>query len=68
MTPQERRRPDILNASRRKRIARGSGTSIQEVNRLLNQYEASRKMMKQLTNMGKGGKFRKGMKRFPFGF
>ena len=68
MTPQERRRPDILNASRRKRIACGSGTSIQEVNRLLNQYEASRKMMKQLTNMGKGGKFRKGKKRFPFGF
>lgn len=68
MTPQERRRPDILNASRRKRIARGSGTSIQEVNRLLNQYEASRKMMKQLTNMGKGGKFKKGKKRFPFGF
>ena len=68
MTPQERRRPDILNASRRKRIARGSGTSIQEVNRLLNQYEASRKMMKQLTNMGKGGRFKKGKKRFPFGF
>ncbi|MBS5880273.1 MAG: signal recognition particle protein [Clostridium sp.] len=68
MTPQERRRSDILNASRRKRIARGSGTSIQEVNRLLNQYEASRKMMKQLTNMGKGGKFKKGKKRFPFGF
>ena len=68
MTPQERRRPDILNASRRKRIARGSGTSIQEVNRLLNQYEASRNMMKQLTNMGKGGRFKKGKKRFPFGF
>ena len=68
MTPQERRRPDILNASRRKRIARGSGTTIQEVNRLLNQYEASRKMMKQLTNMGKGGRFKKGKKRFPFGF
>ena len=68
MTPQERRRPDILNASRRKRIARGSGTSIPEVNRLLNQYEASRKMMKQLTNMGKGGRFKKGKKRFPFGF
>lgn len=68
MTPQERRRPDILNASRRKRIARGSGTSIQEVNRLLNQYEASRKMMKQLTNMGKGSRFKKGKKRFPFGF
>ncbi|MBQ7113099.1 MAG: signal recognition particle protein [Clostridia bacterium] len=68
MTPQERRKPDIINASRRKRIARGSGTSIQEVNRLLNQFEASRKMMKQLTNMSKGGRFKKGKKRFPFGF
>ncbi|MBE5785375.1 MAG: signal recognition particle protein [Clostridiales bacterium] len=68
MTPQERRKPDIINASRRKRIARGSGTSIQEVNRLLNQFEASRKMMKQLTNMSKGGRFKKGRKRFPFGF
>ena len=68
MTPQERRKPDIINASRRKRIARGSGTSIQEVNRLLNQFEASRKMMKQLTNMSKGGRFKKGQKRFPIGF
>lgn len=68
MTAQERRKPDILNASRRKRIARGSGTSIQEVNRLLNQYEAGRKMIKQLTGAGKKG-FKKGGKRgFPFGF
>lgn len=68
MTAQERRKPDILNASRRKRIARGSGTSIQEVNRLLNQYEAGRKMIKQLTGTGKKG-FKKGGKRgFPFGF
>lgn len=67
MTPQERRRPDILNAGRRKRIARGSGTSIQEVNRLLNQYEAGRKMMKQFAGMGKKG-FKKGGRRgFPFG-
>ena len=68
MTPQERRRPDILNAGRRKRIARGSGTSIQEVNRLLNQYEAGRKMMKQLSGMGKKGFKRGGRKGFPFGF
>ncbi len=68
MTPRERRRPDILNASRRKRIARGSGATIQEVNRLLNQFEASRKMMKQFSGMGKGkGKFKKGRNRFPFG-
>lgn len=68
MTPRERQRPDILNASRRKRIARGSGTSIQEVNRLLNQFEASKKMIKQLTGGGKK-KFKKGRRGgFPFGF
>jgi signal recognition particle subunit SRP54 len=48
MTRQERRRPDILNASRRKRIALGSGTQVAEVNRLVKQFEASRQMMKQL--------------------
>ncbi|MFW5787079.1 MAG: signal recognition particle protein, partial [Halanaerobiales bacterium] len=47
MTPEERRDPDILNASRRKRIARGSGTKIQEVNRLLKQFRQTKKMMKQ---------------------
>ena len=56
MTPKERANPDILNASRRKRIARGSGTTIQDVNRLMNQFDASRKMMKQMT----GGLFKKG--------
>lgn len=65
MTLQERRKPDILNASRRKRIARGSGVSIQDVNRLLNQFEASRKMMKQFA----GGKMmKKGRMKFPFSF
>lgn len=68
MTKQERKKPDILNASRRKRIARGSGTSIQEVNRLLNQFEASRKMMKQLTGAGGKKGFKRGRKGFPFGF
>ena len=67
MTPQERRRPDILNASRRKRIAKGSGVTVQEVNRLLNQFEASRKMMKQLTGGGMMRKMKKG-RRFPFRF
>ncbi|MFW6410116.1 MAG: signal recognition particle protein, partial [Halanaerobiales bacterium] len=52
MTPEERRDPDILNASRRKRIARGSGTKIQEVNRLLKQFRQTKKMMKQF-NKGK---------------
>jgi signal recognition particle subunit SRP54 len=59
MTRQERRRPDILNASRRKRIALGSGTQVAEVNRLVKQFEASRQMMKQLG----GGK----RPRLPFG-
>ena len=66
MTPQERRRPDILNASRRKRIAKGCGLQIQDVNRLLNQYEQSKKLMKQFGGMGKKGKKRFGGMRLPF--
>jgi signal recognition particle subunit SRP54 len=62
MTSKERRDPDILNASRRKRIAKGSGNSIQDVNRLLNQYESTRKLMKQFS----GGKMKKGKMKFPF--
>jgi signal recognition particle subunit SRP54 len=46
MTPQERRRPDVLNGSRKKRIAIGSGTSVAEINRLLKQYKTMQKMMK----------------------
>ncbi|HHT06678.1 MAG TPA: signal recognition particle protein [Hydrogenispora sp.] len=61
MTPQERRMPQIINASRRRRIARGSGRPVQEVNRLLNQFEQSKKMMKQLGKLGKGG-----LPRLPF--
>lgn len=55
MTPEERTRPEILNGSRRSRIAKGSGTSIQEVNRLLKQFDQTRKMMKMVTGskMGK---------------
>lgn len=63
MTKQEKEQPEIINASRRKRIAKGSGRSIQEVNRLLKQFEDMKKMMKQMTNMQKGKK--KGFK-FPF--
>ncbi|MFH1475604.1 MAG: signal recognition particle protein, partial [Chloroflexota bacterium] len=48
MTPQERRDPDVLNASRRRRIATGSGTSIAEVNRLVKQFGDMQKLMKQL--------------------
>lgn len=50
MTPQERKNPEILKATRKQRIAKGSGTSVEEVNRLLNQFENMKKMMKQLTN------------------
>ncbi|RQD76988.1 MAG: signal recognition particle protein, partial [Halanaerobium sp. MSAO_Bac5] len=57
MTPEERRKPDIINGSRRKRIAQGSGCKIQDVNRLLKQFRQTKKMMKQLNsgNMKKGG-------------
>ncbi len=55
MTPKERTSPEILNSSRRQRIAKGSGTNIQEVNRLIKQFDQMRKMMKMVTssNMGK---------------
>ncbi|HHY04337.1 MAG TPA: signal recognition particle protein [Thermoanaerobacterales bacterium] len=64
MTFEERKNPVIINGSRRKRIAAGSGTSIQEVNRLLKQYEQTRKMIKRVTDMDKGRK--KGRSKFPF--
>jgi signal recognition particle subunit SRP54 len=51
MTEKERLNPEIINGSRRKRIAAGSGTSLQEVNRLLTQFEQTRKMMKAATAM-----------------
>ena len=50
MTPSERRNPDIIKASRKERIAKGSGTSVQEVNKLLTQFEQSKKMMKMMSN------------------
>jgi len=56
MTPLERRRHDIINGSRRKRIARGSGTSVEEVNRLLKQFVQMRKMLKQIGAMQGGGR------------
>ncbi|ASK63514.1 signal recognition particle protein [Virgibacillus phasianinus] len=64
MTKKERQEPSIMNASRKKRIASGSGTSVSQVNRLLKQFDEMKKMMKQMTNMQKGKKG-KGMK-FPF--
>ncbi|MGA9771123.1 MAG: signal recognition particle protein [Blastocatellia bacterium] len=55
MTPEERRNHALLNASRRKRIARGSGTSVQEVNQMINEYTEMRKMMRMMTSGGLGG-------------
>ncbi len=60
MTPAERRNSKILNASRRRRIAAGSGTSVQEVNRLLKQYQQMNAMMKKVGKMGKKGMARAG--------
>jgi len=54
MTPRERHRPQILDGSRRRRIARGSGTSVQEVNQLLRQFADMQKMMRQVKKMGRG--------------
>jgi signal recognition particle subunit SRP54 len=63
MTPEERSRHDIINGSRRKRIARGSGRPVQEINKLLKQYVETRKMMKSL-NKGILPRMLRGM-RFP---
>ena len=56
MTPGERVRPQIIDGSRRKRIARGSGTNVQAVNNLLKQFKQMRKMMKNMSKMQKGMK------------
>ncbi|HSC70136.1 MAG TPA: signal recognition particle protein, partial [Candidatus Methylomirabilis sp.] len=56
MTPGERQRPEIVNGSRRKRIAAGSGTNVADVNRLLKQFADMQRMMRQLVQAGKGGR------------
>ena len=67
MTPKERTKPAIINASRKKRIAAGSGTTVEDVNKLLRQFEQTTKLMKQLSSgkFGKKGKFG-GLGGFPF--
>ncbi|WP_301707144.1 signal recognition particle protein [uncultured Duncaniella sp.] len=62
MTEQERQHPEIINGSRRKRIAKGSGTDIQEVNRLIKQFEEARKMMKAVTGIKNPMALMRGMK------
>ena len=55
MTPTERKNPDILNGSRKKRIASGSGTSVQEINQLVKQFNQTKKMMKLMKKTGPSG-------------
>ncbi|MGI5998441.1 MAG: signal recognition particle protein, partial [Lutispora sp.] len=64
MTRKERLDPSILNGSRRKRIAMGSGTKIQDVNKVIKNFEQTRKMMKQFADMEKG--IKKGKMKLPF--
>nr|WP_122013482.1 signal recognition particle protein [Maliibacterium massiliense] len=64
MTMRERKTPEVIDASRKRRIAAGSGTSVGEVNQLLRSFEQMRKMMKQFSGMGRGKK--KGRMKFPF--
>ena len=66
MTPAERSNPAILNASRRQRIAKGSGTTVQEVNKLIKQFDETRKMMRMLTAAKSGGKMKMPSFRPPF--
>ncbi len=63
MTPQERSNPEIINGSRRARIARGSGTNVQEVNKLLKQFDETRKMMRMMTTGGTRQAIRKARRR-----
>ncbi|MCQ2386118.1 MAG: signal recognition particle protein, partial [Clostridia bacterium] len=59
MTPDERAKPEKIDGSRRKRIAKGSGTAVEDINRLLKQFDQMKKMMKQMSGAGK--------RKFPFG-
>jgi signal recognition particle subunit SRP54 len=67
MTPEERQNPDLLNGSRRRRIAKGSGTSVREINELIKQFEQMKKMMKTMSKMGKMGRAMEGLKNLPIG-
>ncbi len=67
MTPEERQNPGILNGSRRRRIASGSGTTVREINDLIKQFEQMKKMMKTMSKMGKMGRAMQGLKNLPLG-
>lgn len=67
MTREERGNPAIINPSRKRRIAKGAGVDISEVNKLIKQFEQSKKMMKQMSGMMSGKKMKRGKFKFPFG-
>ena len=67
MTPEERQDPGVLNGSRRRRIAAGSGTTVREINDLIKQFEQMKKMMKTMSKMGKMGRALQGLKNLPIG-
>ena len=66
MTPEERKRPDILNPSRKTRIAKGAGVDISEVNRLVKQFDQQKKMMKQMSSLMSGKVGKRGKFKLPF--
>jgi len=67
MTPEERRNPEILNGSRRRRIAKGAGREVREINDLMKQFKQMKKMMKSMSKMGKMGRAMQGLKNLPLG-
>ena len=67
MTPEERQNPDLLNGSRRRRISKGSGTTVREINELMKQFSQMKKMMKTMSKMNKMGRAMEGLKNLPFG-
>ena len=68
MSEKERSHPDVLNASRRRRIAAGAGVTVEDVNRLMKQYEQMKKMFKQMNSKGGKRKMMRGMGMPPGGF
>lgn len=67
MTPEERQNPELLNGSRRRRIASGSGTTVREINQLMKQFDQMKNMMKTMSKMGKAGRALQGLKNLPIG-
>jgi signal recognition particle subunit SRP54 len=68
MTYEERKRPQLIDGRRRRRIAKGSGTTREEVSQLIKQFEEMRKMMAQMGSMTKKGRMPKGLQGLPFDF